>query len=236
METMKLQAKPRTKLGKQGSKDSRRRGALPAILYGHGMKPLAVEVNYRDFLSALHTKAGENVLINLDVEGVKLKESTCLIKEMQHHPVSDKVEHVDFTVISLTEKITVKVHLTVSHAEEAAGIKEGGVLDIVHHEIEIECLPTQIPDKIEVNVKDMKINDAIHVKDLVLAQGISVKLSPDEVVVAIHPPAKEEEPAAAEGEATQPEVIEKGKKPAEGEEGAAAPAAEKKAPAAPEKK
>lgn len=227
METMKLQAKQRTNLGSQAAKASRRRGALPAILYGHGMKPLAVEVDYREFLTTLHTKAGENVLINLDVEGVKLKESTCLIKEMQHDPVSDKVKHVDFTVISLTEKISVKVHLVVSHAEDAAGVKEGGVLDIVHHEIEIECLPTQIPDKIEVNAKDMKINDVVHVKDLILPKGIVVKLSADEVVVALHPPVKEEEPAAGEGEVTQPEVIEKGKKPAEGEEGAA-PAAEKK--------
>lgn len=227
METMKLQAKQRIKLGTQSAKEARRRGALPAILYGHGMKPLAVEVNYRDFMTALHTKAGTNVLINLDVEGVKLKESTCLIKEIQHDPVSEKLKHVDFTVISLTEKITVKVHLVVTHADEAAGVKEGGVLDIVHHEIEIECLPTQIPEKIEVNAKDMKVNDVIHVKDLVLPKGIVVKLAADDVVVALHPPVKEEEPVAGEGEIQQPEVIEKGKKPAEGEEGAA-PAAEKK--------
>lgn len=220
METLQLAAKKRDLTGKKGAKASRRREAIPAILYGHGMKPLAVEVGYREFKTALHTKAGENVLINLNVEGVKLKESTCLIKDIQHNPVTEHIDHIDFTVVSLTEKITVKVHITTIHADEAAGIKEGGILDIVHHEIEIECLPTQIPDKVEINVKDMKINDAVHAKDLKLAAGIVVKLPADEVIVAIHPPAKEEA-VSAEAEATQPEVIEKGKK-VDAEEGASA--------------
>ncbi len=232
METMKLQATSRTTTGKRSSKDVRRKGSIPAVLYGHGMTPLSVEVNYREFDKALHTKAGENVLINLQVEGVKLKESTCLIKEIQHNPVTDEIAHIDFTVISLNEKIEVKVPVLVSHAEEAAGVKEGGVLDVVHHEIEIECLPTEIPEKFEIDVRAMKIGDAIHLKDLKIPKGITCKLDDEEVIVTLHPPAKEEEKPLEEG-AVQPEVIEKGKKLEEGEEGEApakaapAPAAEK---------
>ncbi len=228
MASVNLAAKPRTTTGKQAAKQVRREGFIPANLYGHGMKPLQLQVGAREFYQALHTKAGENVVINLKVDGVQLKESTCLIKELQHNPVTDKINHVDFTVISMTEKIDVKVPVVVTNGADAAGVKEGGVLDVVHHEIEVECLPTDIPEKIEIDVKAMKIGDSIHTKDLTMPQGVVCKLNAEEVIVALHPPAKEE--AATEEAVGEPEVIEKGKKVAEGEE-AAAPAA-----AAPAKK
>lgn len=221
MATVTLAAAPRTNTGKQASKEVRRQGFVPANLYGHGMKPINLQVDAKALWTALNTKAGENVVIDLKVDGVKLKESTCLIKELQHNPVTDKIAHVDFTVISLTEKIDVKVHVTLKGAAEAPGVKEGGVLDIVHHELEIECLPTEIPEKIEIDVKAMKVGDTIHVKDLPLPKGVTAKLDAEEVIVSLHPPMKEEA-AAGEEVPAQPEVIEKGKKPAEGEEEAPA--------------
>lgn len=229
MATMKLAAAVREKTGSQASKEVRRNGFVPVTLYGHGMKPLSLQVGQKDLFNALHTKAGENVVLSLQVEGVKLKESTCLIKEIQHNPVSDRIDHVDLTVISLTEKIDVKIPLVVLHGTDAPGVKEGGVLDVLHHEIEIECLPTAIPEKIEIDVKNMQISDAIHASDLKLPEGVKCKLEADEAIVILHPPAKEEE-APAEAGAAEPEVIEKGKKAAEGEEAAAAapaPAAKK---------
>ena len=237
MAKVNLGAKTREKVGSQAAKKARREGLIPATLYGHGMKPLSLVVGVKDFEKALHTKAGENVVLDLQVEGVKLKESTCLIKDIQHHPVNDEVAHVDFTVISLTEKIEVKVPLVVLHAEEAAGLKEGGVLDVIHHEIEVECLPTEIPEKIEVDVKAMKIGDAIHAKDLKIPAGVTCKFDAEEVVIAVHHAAKEEAPAEETG-TTEPEVIEKGKKVDAEAEGAAPAAAAKPAaaPKAPEKK
>lgn len=225
METFELQGKARTADGTRKARGVRRNEMIPAVVYGHGMKPLSVEVPERAFFKALHTKAGENVLITLQIEGVKLEESTCRIKAIQHNPVTDKIDHIDFMVISLTEEIKVMVPVVVLHAEDAPGVKEGGVLDLVHHEIEVECLPTKIPEKIEVDVKVMKINDAIHVKDLALPSDVKCLLSADEVVVAIHPPREEEVKPVEEGEAAGPEVIEKGKKEKEGEEGAAPAAA-----------
>lgn len=225
MATVNLAAAPREKTGSQATKAVRRQGLVPANLYGHGMKPINLQVDAKQLSQALHTKAGENVVINLQVEGVKLKESTCLIKELQHNPITDKIAHVDFTVISLTEKIDVKVPVTVKSAAEAPGVKEGGILDVVHHEIEVECLPTEIPEKIEIDIKTMKVGDTIHVKDLSLPKGVTAKLDADEVIISLHPPAKEETAAAGEEVPSQPEVIEKGKKPAEGEE--EAPAAKK---------
>jgi large subunit ribosomal protein L25 len=222
MASVNLAAQPRTKVGKQGNKSLRREGFVPAILYGHGMKPLSLQLQEKALWSALHTKAGENVVLNLKVEGVQLKESMCLVKEVQHNPVTDKIQHVDLTVVSMTEKIDVKVPLVVKNQAEAPGVKEGGVLDIIHHEIEVECLPTDIPEKIEVDAKGMKIDDAIHAKDLNLPKGVTLKLAPEDVVVALHPPMKEEA-VTEEAAPGEPEVIEKGKK-IEGEEGAAAPA------------
>lgn len=216
METIALAAKTRTELGKGPSRRVRALGAIPATLYGHGMKPLSLQVDMKDFNKVLHTKAGENVIINMKVEGVSLKESTCRIREIQHNPINESVTHVDFTIISMTEKISVKVPFHVTHAEEALGIREGGILDVVHHEIEVECLPTQIPVSIELDIKAMKIGESVHSKELPLPAGVKSLLPEDEVVVVIHHPHKEEAPAPAEGTA-EPEVIEKGKKPAEGE-------------------
>lgn len=224
MARVNLAASVREKIGKQGSKQVRRDGFIPATVYGHGIKPLSLKVAQKELWAALHTKAGENVVLNLQVEGVSLKESTCLIKEIQNNPITDKISHVDFTIISMTEKIAVKVPLVTIHVDEAAGVKEGGVLDIVHHEIEVECLPTAIPEKIEVDVKAMAIGDAIHASELKMPEGVTCKFEADEVIVSLHPPMKEEA-ASEEVSPTEPEVIEKGKKPVEGEEGeAAAPA------------
>lgn len=219
MEIIELLVKGRTARGSQKARAMRREGQIPAVLYGHGMEPVSLQVNNRDLYRVLHTKAGENVVINLKAEGITLKESTCRIREIQHHPVREDIEHVDFTVISLSEKIEVEVPLIVLNAEESVGIKQGGVLDVVHHELEVECLPTAIPEHIEVDVKALDINDVIHVRDLKAPEGVSFLLDDDDVVVAVHPPRVVEEEAPEEGEeAKQPEVIEKGKKP-EDEEG-----------------
>ena len=234
MATMKLAAKVREKVGSQSSKQARRAGFIPVTLYGHGMKPLSLRIGLKAFRQSLQTKAGENVVLDLQVEGVKLKESTCLIKAIQHNPVTDEITHVDFTVISLTEKIQVKVPVVAEGGEEAVGVKEGGVLDVIHHEIEVECLPTEIPEKITVDVRALKINDSLSVADLVIPKGVTCLLPAEEVIVAVHPPAKEEVKSAEEGAPSEPEVIEKGKKPEEGEEGAAA-APKKEAAAAPKK-
>ena len=243
MKTIELQAKPRITDGTRKARAVRRNEGVPAIVYGHGMKPLSVEVPERAFLKAIHTKAGANVLITLQVEGVTLKESSCRIKAIQNNPVTDKIDHVDFMVISLTEKIIVKVPVILHRVEEAPGVKEGGVIDLVHREVEVECLPTQIPERIDIDVKAMKINDAVHVQDLVLPEGVKCMLAAGEVVFAVHAPREEEVAAVAEeGEAATPEVIEKGKKDKEGEEGAvpkagaAAPAKAAAAPAAKEAK
>ncbi len=222
MQTVELGIKVRNKIGGRHSNRLRRQGVVPAVVYGHGMEPLSVQVDARSLKQALNTKAGENVIVRLNAEGVTLKESTCLIKQIQHDPVTEHIQHVDFTVVSLTEKIEVEVPVVVKNAEEAAGVKAGGVLDLVHHEVNVSCLPTQIPESITVDVKALQISQAIYVRDLSVPEGVEILMDAEDVIIALHPPREEEKAAAGEEAAAGPEVIEKGKKPEEGE--AAAPA------------
>ena len=226
MKTVPLKADLRDQAGKQAVKKIRAQKRIPAVVYGTGIKATSIALSQDDFFRVIHTRAGENVVIQLIVGGPKSIEKTVVIKEIQHNPVTDAIEHVDFNAISLTEKIKVKVPF---HAKgEAPGVKEGGVLDVVHHEIEVECLPTQIPEKLEADISQLNIGDSIHIKDLKFPEGVQSQLSPEEVVIAIHAPQAEEVAAPAEEGAKEPEVIGKGKEDAaEGEVAAPAPEAKK---------
>ncbi len=214
MKTVPLKASLREGIGKQKAKKLRIAKRIPAVVYGHGIKATSVEVGQDDFLKVIHTKAGENVIIQLNVDGPKKFEKTVVIKEIQHSPTTDAIQHVDFNAISLTEKIKVKVPLHVKG--EAPGVKEGGVLDVVHHEIEVECLPTNIPERIDADIAAFAIGDTIHLRDLKFPSGVVPQLPQDEVIVAVHAPMKEEVAAPTEEVTTEPEVI--GKKKEEGEE------------------
>ena len=214
MKTVPLKANLRDGVGKQKAKQIRLKKNIPAIVYGHGIKPTPIVVTQDDFQKVIHTKAGENVVIFLNIDGAKKSEKTVVIKEIQHNPVTDAIEHVDFAAISLTEKIKVKVPLHVKG--EAPGLKEGGILDVVHHEVEVECLPTDIPEKIDHDISQMGIGDAVHVRELKFPAGVIPQLSADEVVIAIHAPKAEEvTPVAAEEAPSEPEVITKKKEEAE---------------------
>lgn len=235
MKTIELKAELRDTVGKKATKGVRRAGKIPAVLYGRALQATPLAVSQKEFYRVTHTKAGGNVLIGLKIEDAKSKKETiCLVKEVQRNPVTDEVYHVDFAAISLTEKIRIKVPLVIKDAQEAIGVKEGGVLDLVYHEIEVECLPTEIPERIETSVKHLKIGDAIHLKELDIPQGITPLLEAEEVVISLHPPQKEKEVAATAEAAAEPEVIEKGKKE-KPEEAAAAQVAPEKTEKKPEK-
>lgn len=215
-----LKAASRHEVGTQQVKRLRLKKLIPAIVYGTGFETLSIQVAADDFHRVLHTKAGENVVIGLEVSGETRLEKTVIIKELQHDPVTDNIRHIDFLAISLTEKIKVMVPMVV--VGEAPGMKQGGVLDLVHHEIEVECLPTNIPSRLEVDISKMEIGDAIHVNEISFPSGVKSELPDDEVVVAVHAPKAEEVPAAEEGAAAaEPELVGKEKK--EGEEAGAEP-------------
>lgn len=227
-----LKAALREERGKELNKKLRGEGLVPSIVYKKGEETLSLKIDKKDLTKALHTDAGENVIIKLHIDGTKKrKERTVIIKELQRDPVKDNPLHVDFQEISLTE--TLKVKVPVAGKGEAIGVKQdAGVLQHVLWEFEVECLPTDIPEKIEVDVTNLKIGDSIHVKDVQTPSGVKVLDDPEAVVFSVEHPKKVEEVVAApaEGELQEPEVI-KEKKPEEevpAEEAEKKPAEEEK--------
>jgi len=223
MEQVLLAAQVREGAGKKVAKQIRKTGDVPAVVYGAHTEAVSITVNEKAFQAVIHTGAGENAVISLNIEGgKKQQQETVRVKAVQHDPVTDRVKHVDFQAISLTEKIEAEV--PVHEKGESIGVKEGGILDHVHRTIKVECLPTAIPDAIIVSVDELNVNDAIHVKDLQIPEGVVCLLDSEEVVLKILPPKIEEEPTEeeAEGEITEPEVITEKK-----EEGAEEESAEK---------
>jgi ribosomal protein L25, Ctc-form len=192
----------------------RKKGYVPAVYYAHGEENLFLAVPKNKLKPLVFSP--ETYLIDLNIEGVGQK--TCIIKEFQLDPVTDEIVHVDFHGLKAGEKINVEV--AVHLIGTPIGVKEGGIIQHSLHKIEIECLPTEIPDKIDVDVTHLKIGDALHVKDLNLAQ-YRVLTNPEATIITIVPPALHKEEAAGEAaaasEQAEPEVIQKGKKTEEEE-------------------
>ncbi|MFH1413819.1 MAG: 50S ribosomal protein L25 [Candidatus Omnitrophota bacterium] len=240
MEELLLEAQLREETGKSKVKDLRGSGFIPAVIYAGGKKPMPLKVSSHDLIQLIHQHRIEGVIINLKVKGDKDKSRPCLIKEIQYHPVHDHILHVDFNEVSLTEVI--KVNVPVSAKGEPIGVKqEGGSLEHVLWEIEVECLPTDIPEKIEVDVSLLKIDEGIHVKDLPIPPKVKVLNDPDAMVLSVIPAMKEEvpvEPVEGEEVSQEPEVIkEKKEVEAEGEaEGKGKGKEEAKEPKAKEEK
>ena len=147
---------------------------------------------------------------------------TVIAKEIQHDPITDKIVHIDFNEISLMEVIKVKIPVHLKG--ESPGVADGGIVNQVLHELEVECKAKDIPENVEVNISELNIGDAIHLKDVSLPAGVKATEDLEQLLVGINAPhVEEEEPEAEEGEETsEPEVVKKGKKEEEGGEEAAA--------------
>jgi len=225
MEAIYLDAEIREEKEIGKSKILRRGNFVPCVVYGEKKKTISLKIERGRLIKFMHAHhGGENMVITLKVAGLdkkKADEKAVIIKEIQVHPVNDEILHVDFNEISLTKRIEVKV--PIAGLGEPVGVKqEGGTLEQILWEVEVECLPTQIPEKITVDIANLKIGDTIHVKNLVTPEGVSIKHDAEAIVFSVVAPFKEEVPgeaAAAEGAAgaAEPEVIKKEKKVAEEE-------------------
>ena len=221
MEELFLDAEIREEVGRGKVKALKDKGFIPAVVYAEGKPALALKLSHRQLVQLVHHHRIEGVVINLNIkDDKKQKARPCLIKEIQHDPVHGEILHVDFNQISLTKAI--KVNIPVTAKGESIGVKQGGgSLEHILWEIEVECLPTSIPKEIEIDVTQLKMGESIHVKDIVVPQGVKVLNDPGAIVLSVAAPMKEEAPAeAVEGEAAQePEVIkEKKEVTAEGAE------------------
>ena len=217
-----LKADRRTQVGKQAVKHLRLKGRLPAVVYGEKQDPIVCSVDRKELEVILHDQ-GRNALVSLDLPDGQAQDTT-IIKEIQHHPLKGEMQHVDFHRISLTEKIIVEV--AVEAEGNPVGVRtEGGILEHMLYEVEVECLPTDIPDKVVFDVTEMSIGDSIHVPDLVVEGNVEIVTESDRSVFVVVPPAvaqvaedEEEEEALEEEEMQEPEVIERGKRDEEEEE------------------
>lgn len=206
----KLVAEKREGVGKGVARKLRATGRVPAVLYGGGMDPVPLSVDSRELYHLMHTGAGANVLIDLVVDG---KKHLALPREIQRDHIRGTYVHVDFLAVRADEQITVSVPVRV--VGESPGVKAGGVIE--HHlwELQVECLPTDVPEAIEADVSALEIGMSLKVADLTPPPGSRILTASDESVLAVlQPQARvelEEEAAAAA---------------AEGEEAVEAPAAE----------
>ncbi len=213
MEEIVLEAKKRIMKGKQGVRKLRNQALIPAILYGRGKESVSLEINEKDIKKIINTGSWESVVIDLKVEGDN-EVTNVIIKDIQVDPIKRNLLHLDLCEISLKEKI--KVHMHIETVGEAPGVKSnGGILEHITREIEIECLPTKIPESIKIDISALEIGDAITVGGLAVSDDIKIITDQERVVVKVIPPTVLEEKIEEEAplaEAVEPEVIAKGKK------------------------
>ncbi len=220
-------AETRDSRGKNEARRLRVKGSMPAVVYGGEAGPAAVAVNPKDLNKILHSKTGHNTIFNLSIGG---KETVpVMIVDWQHDPIKENLLHVDLKRIDLGKRIAVKVPV-VTHGDPKGVKLQGGIHEIITREIEIECLPDEIPEEFVVNVAELMIGQSVRASEIALSGSVKL-LSPGDAVISHVVSLKAEEVApAAEVVATpaaEPEVIKKGKKDEEGGEAAAPPAKKK---------
>lgn len=224
-------AQNRAETGKNANRRLRTSGMIPGVLYGEKKDSQQIAVSPKEIATILRSAAGENTLFDLELGGSRRK---VILKEFQTEPLKGRLLHADFYEVALDKELHVKVHIELTGT--AIGVKrDGGIIDFVTRELEIACLPTDIPDKIVVDVSELEMNKHVRVHDLNLDKKLKVLTHEDVVIVHVVAPRAEEAAAApVEGAATtaEPEVIKaKGK----AEEGEAAEGKDEKKPAAEKK-
>ncbi len=213
MKQLELKVIPREETGRGSNRRLRASGKIPAVIYGKkGSQPLIIEQT--DFRVLWKAISGVTALIQVDVEWDK--PALTIIKEVQRDARTDQFLHIDFHEVSSTERMhtNVAVHIT----GEAIGVKnEGALMEIFAHDLEIRCLPGDLPSTIEIEVSELHTGDSIHIKDLTEIAGVEFIADPELLVVACVAPAVLEEPVVVDEEEEGEEELEEGKEPSEGE-------------------
>jgi large subunit ribosomal protein L25 len=212
--------------GKNEARRLRAEGRIPAVVYGTRKdarlpEGIPVAVDPKEVLRILHSESGANTLITIKLDGA---ESRVMVKEYQLDPITHRLLHADFYQLAMDKAITVTVPILVKG--EPKGVKQqGGLLDFVTRDLQVQCLPTDIPEHIDIDVSELMLHQAVRVKDLAQNPKWKALNDPETMLVHVVLPKAEETPAAAEGEAAavaaapaEPEVIKKGKTEKEGEE------------------
>jgi large subunit ribosomal protein L25 len=193
VESIEIKVEPRETGAKGKTKSLRRAGKIPGIFYGPKSASVALAIDSRDFVARVAGIEGSH-LIRIASQAEALANKVALVKDMQFHPVTGAVQHVDFYEVDLAERITVKVPL--HFIGKAAGVVRGGILQPIVREIEVECLPMDIPEYIDVEVSALDIGDSLHASVLAIPSGVVVTSATDFPVVSVVPPTVEKAPVA----------------------------------------
>jgi large subunit ribosomal protein L25 len=221
-------AESRTEAGKNVNRRLRAQGRVPGVLYGANKEPQPVSVEPKQLGYILRSGHGENTLFDLEIGGTRRK---VILKEYQIDPIKGKLLHADFFEVALDRLLTVPVHVELSGT--SIGVKLGGQLDFVTRQVDVECLPADIPEKIVVDISPLEVGSYVRVSDLPVPPKVKILADPDQVIVHVVAPRAEEvapeAAAAAPAAGAEPEVAKKGKdEPAAGDKKPAEKKAEKK--------
>ena len=208
MEQIQVEAFIRNQSGKGPARTLRRAGHIPAIFYGPETQPISLYVRQKDLEKIFKKHSGENLFFQVQLKGEHQEESrTAMLKELQKDPVSRAYLHVDFYEVSLTKELEVEVGLRI--VGKPKGVEKGGMLQEARRDLQIRCLPRNIPEYIEVDVSGLDIGDSIHVRDLKLAEELRIVNDPQTTLVTIVAPVEEKAAEEATAGASEVEVVSK---------------------------
>ena len=200
-------ATPRASRGKNEARRTRKSGMIPAIVYGAFKDPQAVSVNPKDILKIIRSKSGHNAIFDVEIAGIE--KTPVIVADEQYEPVKGTLMHIDLKRIDLTRKLRLFVPVHV-HGESKGVKQQGGILDVVTRQVEVECVPDDIPNEFSVDVTELMMGQNIRVSELPVKEGLRI-LTPGDAVVA-HVVGIKEEAVAEVAAVAEPEVVKKGKK------------------------
>ncbi len=206
MEKFELKVTVRNTTGNSPARELRRGGHMPAVLYGPQTEPILLTVNIREFEQIIKNSNIGSIILNLVIQNGKKITKPAMIKELQSHPVSGNLLHVDFYEIDMQRKINVMIPVVTKGISK--GVELGGMMQIVRREIEVLCMPGDIPESIEVDITDMDIGDSLHVEEIPLGDNIEIPADVNFTVVTVLSPKVEEVEEEVEEELVEGEAIE----------------------------
>ncbi len=198
-----LQAEPRALSGTSVAKRMRKAGDIPATLYGRKVKPANIQIHGKTFSKLIGGRVSDNILVSLKITGAA-EDQLALVQEVQHDYLRGGILHVDFHAIAHDEEIHASVPVAI--VGEAKGLKQGGLVEAIHHEIEVHCLPKDLPESIQIDVSSLELGQGIHIREITFPAGVTCRLGDDVVIVMCEEPRVEvePEPVAAAAKAAAP--------------------------------
>ena len=206
-----LTARRREETGKGAARRLRAAGQVPAVLYGKDQEPISLTLDSREALHLFHSISVENTIVNVQIDDDK-EELETLVREIQMHPYRPDIVHVDFYCIE--RGVALEVDIPANYIGTPQGVRDGGILEVILHEFRVKCLPSKIPEIIEVDISGLDIGDSIHASEITTDEGVELLTDPGQTICLVSAPREEEE--------EEEEVLEEGEEGVEGEEGEAA--------------